>query len=209
MSTIFLILVTFTIFLARTFRKVWSACTLKNFCHSSYSFLVITHLLMDKYFPELTLRHIFKHNSWGLGGTGYRRFFIVEYLQPYNLQIMSNFNSTDSVSWFFYWKTIYKKLKKVSIKVQRMLISSFLGWISSFSVIPEMSSLCVFFGKRSSLLIWQKSNFIFVGKKIPSLPTYWKHHISMYFLGNIIFHFPSVKKKSYFRGKKMPSFLMI
>ena len=58
-----------------------------------------------------------------------------------------------------------KALKMVSIKVQRMPISSFLGWILSFSVMPEMSSLGVFFGKRSSLLFWQKGNFIFVGKR--------------------------------------------
>ena len=58
-----------------------------------------------------------------------------------------------------------KTLKKVSIKVHRMPILSFLGWMSSFSVMPEMSSLGVFFGKRSSLRFWQKGNFLFVGKR--------------------------------------------
>ena len=60
-------------------------------------------------------------------------------------------------------------LKKIFIKVQRMPISSFLRLISSFSVMPEMSSLGVFFGKRSSLLFWQKCNFVFVGKRNTTL----------------------------------------
>ena len=60
-------------------------------------------------------------------------------------------------------------LKKISIKVQRMPISSFLRLISSFSVMPEMSSLGAFFGERSSLLFWQKCNFVFVGKRNTTL----------------------------------------
>ena len=102
-----------------------------------------------------------------------------------------------------------KTLKKVSVKVQRMPISSFLGRISAFSVTPEMSSLGVFFEKRSYFLFWQKGDFIFVEKKIPPIATYRKHHISMYFLNNIISHFSSVKKISYFRKKEMHSFLII
>ena len=47
----FPILVTLTRFLASTFRKFWSTSTLNIFCHSSYIFGIITHLLMDKYFP--------------------------------------------------------------------------------------------------------------------------------------------------------------
>ena len=37
---------------------------------------------------------------------------------------------------------------------------------------------------------------------MPPLPAYRKHHISMYFLRNIIFHFPSVKKISCFREER-------
>ena len=55
------ILATFKRFLARTFRKVWSTRTLKNFCHSSYIFRIITHLLMDKRLPELVFKHTPKY----------------------------------------------------------------------------------------------------------------------------------------------------
>ena len=46
-------------------------------------------------------------------------------------------------------------------------------------------------------------------KKYHLYVIYRKHHISMYFLRKIIFHFSSIEKKSYFREKKMPSSLMI
>ena len=46
----------------------------------------------------------------------------------------------------------------------RMSILSYLGWASSFPVMPKMSSLGAFFGRRSSLIFLQKGNFIFVGK---------------------------------------------
>ena len=46
----FLILATSTRFLAHNFRKDWSTCALKNFCHSSYIFEIITHFLADKLF---------------------------------------------------------------------------------------------------------------------------------------------------------------
>ena len=86
------LLFTFTRFLARTFRKIFSTSTQNNFCHSSYFFWIITHILMDKYFALFTLRHTFIYNSGRLDDTGYRIFLIVEYLQPYKLQIKSNFN---------------------------------------------------------------------------------------------------------------------
>ena len=44
----FPVLVTFTRFLACTFRKLWSTSALKSFCCHSYIFGIITHLLMDK-----------------------------------------------------------------------------------------------------------------------------------------------------------------
>ena len=47
----FPVLVTFTGSLTHTFRNVCSTSTLKHFWHSSYIFGIITHLLMDKYFP--------------------------------------------------------------------------------------------------------------------------------------------------------------
>ena len=110
---------------------------------------------------------------------------------------------------FYIGKQYMKTLKKICIKVQRMPISSFVGWISSFPVMPEMSSLGAFFGKRSSLLFWQKGNFIFVGKRNTTFTNtqktsyfhafYEKHHLS----------FSVGKKISYFWEKEMPSFLVI
>ena len=63
---------------------------------------------MDKYVPWLALKHISKYNSWGLNGTKYWRFFIIEYLQPNKLKKKSNFNPIYYVSWFFRWKAIYE-----------------------------------------------------------------------------------------------------
>ena len=74
-------LVTFTRFLACTFRKVLSTSALKRFYRDSYIFGIIIYLLMDKQFPWLVLKHIYKYNSWGLNGTKYWRLFIIEYLQ--------------------------------------------------------------------------------------------------------------------------------
>ena len=74
---------------------------------------------------------------------------------------------------------------------------------------PEMSSLGVFFGIRSSLLFRERAIQICRKKKYHLYRSYRKHHISMYFLRKVIFHFPSVEKISYFWEKEMPSFLMI
>ena len=63
-------LATFTRFLIQTFRKAWSTCTSKKICHSSFIFRIITHLLMDKRFPQLALKDIYKYNSRGLNGIG-------------------------------------------------------------------------------------------------------------------------------------------
>ena len=82
-----------------------------------------------------------------------------------------------------------------------MPISSFLGWISSFSVMPEMSSLGVFFGKRSSLLFWQKGNFIFVGKRNTTFTNIQKTSYFHTFFEKYHLSF-SVCKKHHIFGKK-------
>ena len=101
------ILVTFTRFLACTFRKVSSSSTL----HRSYIFGIIIHLLMDKWFPWLALNFVPKYTSWGLNGTKYWRFFIVEYLQSYILSFLV----------FFAGKQYIKTLPKTSRKVKRTI----------------------------------------------------------------------------------------
>ena len=53
--------------------------------------------------------------SWGLKGTEYWRFFIVEYRQSYKLKKKSNFNPIYPIRFlggFFYWKAIYKNAYK-------------------------------------------------------------------------------------------------
>ena len=79
-------------YLARTFTKVRSTCTLTNFCHSSYIFRIITHLLINKIFLLLLLKHSPKYYSWEMNGIWYWKFFSVECLQPYKLKKKSNFN---------------------------------------------------------------------------------------------------------------------
>ena len=95
-----------------------------------------------------------------------------------------------------------RTFKKVSTKVQIMPMSSFLGWISSFSVMLKMSSLGVFFGKRPSLLFWQKSNFIFVGKRNTTFINIQKTSYFHLFFEKYHLSFFVPKKISYFRGKK-------
>ena len=65
-----------------------------------------------------------------------------------------------------------------------------------------MSSIGVFYSIRSSLFFWQQGNFIFVGKRYTNFTNIQRtsYFISMYFLKNIIFHFPSVEK--YLEKKK-------
>ena len=87
------VLITFTRFLACTFIKVWSTFALKRFYRRSYIFEIITHLLMDKQFPWLVLKHTSKHNFWGLNGTKYWRLFIAEYLQPNKFKKKSSFKA--------------------------------------------------------------------------------------------------------------------
>ena len=95
------VLVTFTRFLACTFRKVWSTSTLKSFCRCSYIFGITTYPLMDKWFPLLlALKHAPKHSPWGLNGTKYWRLFIVEYLQPNKFKERPNFDPIYQVSCF-------------------------------------------------------------------------------------------------------------
>ena len=106
-----------------------------------------------------------------------------------------------------------KTLKKVSIKVQRIIgtlpecqsrmpISSFLGWMSSFWVMPGMSSLRAFFRKKSSLLFSQKGNFIFVGERNITFANVQKHNISMYFFDKDHLSFSVRKKSIIFSGKR-------
>ena len=59
----------------------------------------------------------------------------------------------------------------------------------------------IILGKDYFCFLWQKGNIIFV----TFIHIRRKYHISMYFLGKTIFHFPSKEKVSYFR-KKSPHF---
>ena len=104
------VLVTFTRFLACTFKKVWSTSASKSFYRRSYIFETITHLLMDKWFPWLALKYTSKHNPWGLNGTKHWRFFIVEHLQPNKLR--KNQTSLLFIKFpaFFGWKVIYENV---------------------------------------------------------------------------------------------------
>ena len=72
-----------------------------------------------------------------------------------------------------------------------------LGWISSFSVMLEMSPLGVFFRGIFFFLLW--------GNVTPVTPAhiYRKYRISMRFLIKIIFfHFPPKEKKPHFLEKR-------
>ena len=92
--------ITFTRFLACTFRKVWSTSTLKIFCRCSYIFGITNYPLMDKWFPLLALKHAPKHGPWGLNGTKYWRLFIAEYLHPNKFKERPNFSPIYQVSCF-------------------------------------------------------------------------------------------------------------
>ena len=106
------VLVTFTRYLACTFKKVWSTSTLKCFCCHSYIFGITTYLLMDKLFPLLALMHTSKHNSWGLNVTKYWRLFIVEYLYPYKFKKKSNFNPIYQFPVFLRWRAMHENACK-------------------------------------------------------------------------------------------------
>ena len=128
--------VTFTRFLACTFRKAWSTSTLKSFCPCSYIFGITTYPLMDKWFPLLALRHAPKHGSWGLDGTKYWRLFIVEYLQPNKFKERPNFNPIYQVSCF-----------------------SSLGYGSCFHVFLEKGRLSV--SAQGKKIVFSRKNSIF------------------------------------------------
>ena len=66
----------------------------------------------------------------------------------------------------------------------------------------EMWSLGVFFGKRSSLLLWQKGNFIFVEKRIPSLLNIQKTSYFHVFFEKDHLSFSVRKKNIIFSGKR-------
>ena len=88
-----------------------------------------------------------------------------------------------------------------------MPISSFLGWISSFSVMPEMSSLRVFFWKRSSLLFWQKGNFIFVGERNTTFTNIQKTSYFHVFFEQDHLSFSVRKENIIFSGKRNAIYL--
>ena len=99
-------------------------------------------------------------------------------------------------------RKVYRESWALFLECQfRMSISSFLGWVSSFSVMSEMSSLGVFFGRRSSLLFWQRvisclyENTVFM--------EYTENIIfPCIFLRKIIFSFSVHRENILFWGKK-------
>ena len=58
-----------------------------------------------------------------------------------------------------------------------------------------------FFGRKLSLIFWQKGNIIFV----TFIHIHRKYHNSLHLLRKIIFHFPSKEKISDFQVKKIQS----
>ena len=94
---------------------------------------------------------------------------------------------------FFHWKAIHETPMMVSIKVRESLEL----FLECQSRIP-ITFMRIFSGEDRLWFFWQKGNIIFV----TFIHIYRKHHISMYFLRKIIFHFSSEEKISYFRVKK-------
>ena len=147
--------VTFTRFLACTFRKVWSTSTLKSFCRCSYIFGITTYPLIDKWFPLLALKHAPKHSSWGLNDTKYWRLFIVEYLQSNKFKEKPNF-----------------------IPIYHVFCFSSLGYASFFILFPEKDRLSLstqgkkitFSGKNT---IFQDNSRKIMCRRGP----FWKEHI--------------------------------
>ena len=131
--------VTFTRFLASTFRKVWSTSTLKAFCRCSYIFGITAYLLMDKWFPLLlALKHAPKH-SWGLRAEGW----MIQSIEDYSLCNISNrinLRRGETSNWYI-----------------RFPVFFLLGDASCFHVFPKKGRLSLsaqgkkimFSGKRS------------------------------------------------------------
>ena len=98
-----------------------------------------------------------------------------------------------------------KTLKKVSIKVQKIIGALSRMSIYNANIIFSRMNIIFFsnagfFGKRSSLLFWQKGNFILVGKR----NTIFTEHTE-----NIIYPCIFWVIISYLREKEMPSFMVI
>ena len=106
-----------------------------------------------------------KHNPWGLNGTKYWRFFIVEYLQPNKFKEKPNFNPIYQVSCF-----------------------SSLGDASCFHVFPGKGrlSLVLLRGKRSCFRE-KIPSFQITEKVMCWRGSFWKDHLFRKFEENIIF----------------------
>ena len=102
-----------------------------------------------------------------------------------------------------YLKSLHKSTENPNIIFSRMNII--------FLVMPEMSSLGVLFRKISSLLFWQKSNFIIVEKRNTTFTniSYKKTSCFHVFFEKYYLSFSVRKKISYFQEKETPFFLMI
>ena len=92
-----------------------------------------------------------------------------------------------------------KTLKKL---LELFLECQYVMAISSFSVMPEMSSFRVIFGKRLPLLYWQKDTFIFVGKKITSFTNIQKTSCFHVFFEKDYLLLSFHKKDIIFSGKR-------
>ena len=143
------ILITFTKLFARTFWKVWSTCTLKNFCHSSNLFLSYNPSLNKQIFSLIDAQ---AHFQTQLRRAGWYRLSKI-----LHCSISTTMQLTYKVKFQTYWlsflnffvgKQNMKTLIKVSLKLQRIPMSSFLEWIPSFPAMLEMLSLSVFCWKR-------------------------------------------------------------
>ena len=107
------VLITFTRFLACTFRKVWSTSALKSFCCHFDIFGNYNPSPNGQIIPLLALKHTSKHSLWEMNGRKYWRLFIVEFLQLNKLKKKSNFNTIYWVScFFFHWRAIHENACK-------------------------------------------------------------------------------------------------
>ena len=95
---------------------------------------------------------------------------------------------------FFHWNAIYENAYKGLHKSKEN------HWNTFQNVNLECQSPLSVFSREKVVFdfFWQKSKIIFV----TFIHVYRKYHISVYFLRNIILHFPSKEIISYFRVKK-------
>ena len=99
---------------------------------------------------------------------------------------------------FFHWNAIYENAYKGLHKSKEN------HWNTFQNVNLECQSPLSVFSREKVVFdfFWQKSKIIFV----TFIHVYRKYHISVYFLRNIILHFPSKEIISYFRVKKKNPF---